>query len=80
MAATESATGCVNILSKNKVVPSSLLENVDADKPFPRRYSLGIDECVDKLMKSHPLSLSFGQKKKAKASTLPPSKRPSLSR
>ena len=43
-----SATGCVNPRSKNKVVPSSLLENVDADKPLPRRYSLGMDEFVDK--------------------------------
>ena len=48
MAAAGSATGCVNPRSKTKVVPSSLLENVDADKPLPRRYSLGMDEFVDK--------------------------------
>ena len=75
MAAAGSATGCVNPRSKNKVVPSSLLENVDADKPLPRRYSLGMDEFVDK-----SLSLSLGRKKKAKASTFPPSKRPRSSR
>ena len=48
MAAAGSATGCVNPRSKNRVVPSSVLENVDADKPLPRRYSLGMDEFVDK--------------------------------
>ena len=73
MAAAGSATGCVNPRSKNKVVPSSLLENVDADKPLSRRYSLGIDEFVDKSAyekENRPLSLSLGRKKKAKASTL----------
>ena len=83
MAAAGLATGCVNPRSKNKVVPSSLLENVDADKPLPRRYSLGMDEFVDKSAyekENRPLSLSLGRKKKAKASTLPPSKRPRSSR
>ena len=73
MAAAGSATGCVNPRSKNKVVPSSLLENVDADKPLSRRYSLGMDEFVDKSAyekENRPLSLSLGRKKKAKASTI----------
>ena len=64
MAAAGSATGCVNPRSKNKVVPSSLLENVDADKPLPRRYSLGMDEFVDKSAyekeKPPSISLSWG--------------------
>ena len=63
MAAAGSATGCVNPRSKNKVVPSSLLENVDADKPLPRRYSLGMDKFVDKSAyekENRPLSLSLG--------------------
>ena len=75
------ATGCVNPRSKNQVVQSpSLLENVDVDKPVPRRYCLGMDTFVDESAyekeNRRPLSLSLGRKKKAKASDFPPSKRP----
>ena len=39
MAAAGLATDCTNSQSKNEVVSSSQLENVDADKPLPRRFS-----------------------------------------
>ena len=71
MKAAGSATG--------EVVASSLLQKVDPDKPVPRRYSLGMDEFVDKSAyekENRPLSLPLGRKKKAKVSDLPPSKRP----
>ena len=70
-----------NSLAKNGAVPSSLLENIDVDKPVPRRYSLGMDEFLDESAyekENRPLSLSLGRKTKAKASDLPLSKASAL--